>query len=150
MSTQELLKANHVKKLWLNPTSDAFKALQSVALDKHVLGDLKHLTKFSHTGILEIFHALYNKRIPKSQHFSYLGMVTRIQLAAMGFNSGIDLPQAKTKGGQGKYNLGYSKITKRWSSKPKKLKRTKHTTLRRQTEQLKLSKIRYNFHYLNY
>ena len=77
-------------------------------------------------------------------------MVTRIQLAAMGFNSGSDLPQAKTKGGQGKYNLGYSKITKRWSSKPKKLKRTKHTTLRRQTEQLKLSKIRYNFHYLNY
>ena len=80
---------------------------------------------FSHTGILEIFHALYNKWIPKSQYFSHLGMVTRSQLAVMDFNSGSDLPQAKTKGGQGKYNLGYSKITKRWSSKPTKVKKDK-------------------------
>ena len=43
----------------------------------------------------------------------------------MDFNSGSDLLQAKTKGGQGKYNLGYSKITKRWSSKPIKIKKGK-------------------------
>ena len=49
------------KNLWLNPTIDAFKALQSIVLDKHVLGDLNYRTKFSHTRILEIFHALYNK-----------------------------------------------------------------------------------------
>ena len=109
----------------MNPTRDAFKGLQSIVLDKHVLGDLKYLTKFSHTGILEIFHALNNKWIPKSQHFSHLGMVTRSQLAVMDFNSGSDLPQAKTKGGQGKYNLGYSKITKRWPSKPIKVKKDK-------------------------
>ena len=45
--------------------SDAFKALQSIVLEKHVLGDLKYLTKFltkfSDTGILEIFHALHKK-----------------------------------------------------------------------------------------
>ena len=39
-------------------------------------------------------------------------MVTRSQSAAIDFNSGSNLPQAKTKGGQGKYDLGYSKITK--------------------------------------
>ena len=78
-----------------------------------------------HTRILEIFHILYNKWIAKSQHFSHLGMVTRSQLAVMDFNSGSDLPQAKTKGGQGKYNLGYSKITKRWPSKPIKVKKDK-------------------------
>ena len=61
-----------------------------------------------HTRILEIFHILYNKWIAKSQHFSHLGMVTRSQLAVMDFNSGSDLPQAKTKGGQVKYNHGYS------------------------------------------
>ena len=33
-------------------------------------------------------------------------MVTRSQLAIMEFNSGSDVPQAKTKGGQGKYNFG--------------------------------------------
>ena len=61
----------------------------------------------------------------KSQHFSHLGMVTRSQLAVMDFNSGSDFPQAKTKSGKGKYNLGYSKITKRWSSRPIKIKKDK-------------------------
>ena len=46
------------------------------------------------------------------QHFSHLGMVTRSQLSIMDFNSGSDLLQGKTKGGQGKYNLGYLKIKK--------------------------------------
>ena len=109
-------KSKAGKKLWLNPTSDAFKALQS---------NLKYLTKFSHTGIVEIFYALYNKWIPKSQHFSHLGMVTRIQLAIIDLNSSSDLPQAKTKCGQGKYNLDYSKKTKWWSSKPLKVKKGK-------------------------
>ena len=99
-----ITKSKAHKKLRLNPTSDAFKALQSIVLDKHISGDLNYLTRFSHTGILEIFHALYNKWIPKSQHFSHFGMVTRSQLAVMDFNSGST--------GQGKYNLGYSKITK--------------------------------------
>ena len=111
------MQSKTLKKLWLNPISDAFKALQSIVLEKHVLVHLKYLTKFSHTGILENFHALYNKWIPKSQHFSHLRMVTRSQLSVMDFNSGNDLPQAKTNGSQGKYNCGYSKITKRWSSK---------------------------------
>ena len=61
----------------------------------------------------------------KSQHFSHLAMVTRSQLAVMDFNFGSDLPQAKTKSGKGKYNLGYSKITKRWSSRPIKIKKDK-------------------------
>ena len=48
-------------KKWLKSDSDAFKALQSIVLDKNILKDLKHLTKFSHTGKLEVYHALYNK-----------------------------------------------------------------------------------------
>ena len=86
---------------------------------------MKYLTKFSHTGLLEILHALYNKWTPKSQHFSHLGMVTRSQLAVMDFNSGSNLPQARTKSAQGKYSLGYSKIRKQWSNKPIKLQKDK-------------------------
>ena len=52
-------------------------------------------------------------------------MATRSQLAVMDISSASDLPQGKTKGGQGKYNLGYSKITKPWSSKPIKVKKDK-------------------------
>ena len=47
----------------------------------------------------------------------------------MDFNSGNDLLQPKTKGGQGKYNLDYLKITKQWSSKPIKVKKDKKTLL---------------------
>ena len=43
----------------------------------------------------------------------------------MDFNFGSNLSQATTKGGQGKYNLGYSKITKQWSSKSIKVKKDK-------------------------
>ena len=58
------------------------------------------------------------------QHFSPLGMVTRIQLSIMDFNSGSTLPQAKINGGQGKYNFSYLQI-KRWSSKPIRVKKDK-------------------------
>ena len=43
----------------------------------------------------------------------------------MDFNLGSNLPQAKTKGGQGKCNFGYSQITKCCSSKPIKVKKDK-------------------------
>ena len=58
------------------------------------------------------------------QHFSRLGIVTRIQLSIMDFNSGSNLPQAKTNGGQGKHNFSYLQI-KRWSSKPIRVKKDK-------------------------
>ena len=122
----KVTKCKARKNLWLNPTSDAFKALQSIVLGKHVVGDLKYLTtKFSYTGILEIFHALYNKWIRRSQHFSHLRMVTTSQIAVMDFNSASNLPQAKTKSGQEKCILSYSKITKLWLGKPIKLKKDK-------------------------
>ena len=79
--------------------------------------------QFSHTGTLKIYHALYNKWALKSYHFSYLGMVMRSQLAVLDFNSGYGLEQARTKSGKKKCNVGFSKITKTWSSKPIKAKK---------------------------
>ena len=105
-------------KKWLKPDSGAFKALQSIMLDKNILKDLKHSTKFSHTGKLEVYHALYNKWVTKSQHFSHLGMVTRSQLATLDFNTGSDLKQATTLKGTLKYHVAFSKVTQIWSAKP--------------------------------
>ena len=62
-------------KQWLDPTSEAFDAFQRIVLDKNLLNDLKHLVFFSLAGELEIYHALYNKWVPKSLHFSFLGML---------------------------------------------------------------------------
>lgn len=114
-------------KAWLSPESDSFLALQAIVLDKTILKDLVHLTKFSHTGILEVYHSVLNKWAPKSTHFSYKGMVARCKLAAMDFNLGQGLQQAKTKQGDERYNVCFSKITKTWSAKP--IKETKSLTL---------------------
>ena len=99
-----------------SPDSNAFMVLQDIVTLKTVLNHLKHLTQFSHKGTLEIYHALYNKCALKSQHFSYLGMVMRTQLAVLDFNSGSGLEQARIKSGE--KNVGFSEIAKTWSSKP--------------------------------
>jgi len=114
-------------KAWLSPQSDSFLALQAIVLDKTILKDLVHLTKFSHTGILEVYHSVINKWAPKSTHFSYKGMVARCKLAAMDFNQGQGLQQAKTMQGDERYNVCFSKITKTWSAKP--IKETKSLAL---------------------
>ena len=106
-------------KQWIDPTSEAFDALQRIVLGKNPLNDLKHLVCFSHTGELEIYHALYNKWVPKSLHFSFLGMVCRSQLAAIDFNLGANLELS------GRENLSFSKITKTWSTKPIKVNKDK-------------------------
>ena len=51
-------------------------------------------------------------------YFSCKGIVARCQLAAINFNQGETLAQAKTKSGDDLYNVCFSKITKTWSAKP--------------------------------
>ena len=112
------------KKNWLSPTSESFKALQDIVSGNSILKDLSYLTKFSHTGILEIYHSLYNRWLPKSIHFSFHGMIARTQLAILDFNSGSNLNQATTKEGKKRYNTSFSKMTATWSAKPIKEKKS--------------------------
>ena len=91
---------------WIDPTSEVFDALQHIFLDKNLFNILKHLVCFSHTGELKIYHALYNKWVPISLHFSFLWVVCRSQLAAFDFNLGANLEVS------GEENLHFSKIAK--------------------------------------
>lgn len=50
-------------------------------------------------------------------------MLARSQLAVMDFNQGSNLEQAKTRKGEYKYKVQFSKITNTWSSKPVKNKK---------------------------
>ena len=113
-----LTKKQVKAKEWISAKSEAFQALQDIVLDKNLLKDFEHLNQFSHTGTLEVYHSLYNKWAPKRQHFSYAGMVSRTQLAIMDFNAGSKLKQAKTKKGEERSNVAWSKITSNWASKP--------------------------------
>ena len=81
---------------------------------------MAHLTKFSHTGVLEVYHSVLNKWAPQSTHFSYKRMIARCKLAAIGFNQGQKLGQAKTMSGNKRFNVCFSKVTKSWAVKPVK------------------------------
>ena len=43
-------------KPWLKESSYAYAAIQRVVSDKNLLSDLKYLTRFSHTGTIEVYH----------------------------------------------------------------------------------------------
>ena len=58
----------HSKK-WLWAGGVAHNALHKVALQNTLLRDIKNLTGFHHTGLLEVFHSLLLKYCPKRQHF---------------------------------------------------------------------------------
>ena len=62
------------KKNWLNPTSESFKALQDIVFRNSILKDISCLTKFYHTGTLEVYYSLYNRWLPKSIYFSFYGI----------------------------------------------------------------------------
>ena len=83
-------------KAWLPPESESFLALQAIVLEKTVLKDMVQLSKFPHTGILEVYHSVLNKWAPKNTYFSYKDMVARCKVSAINFNQGEALKQAKT------------------------------------------------------
>ena len=101
---QKMSTSSHDKE-----KSEAYEALQNIVLDAKVLKDLNYLNKFCHTGVLEVYHSLYNKWAPKRQHFSYQGMLARSQLAIMDFNQGSNLEQAKTRRGKTSTKCSFQK-----------------------------------------
>ena len=99
-SHSDLFFVDECCRNWLSPKSQAFEELESFVFDKTILKDKVHLTQFSCTGVLEVYHSLLNKWAPKSTHFSYKGMVAQSQLAAIDFNQIQNLEQTgknKTK-----------------------------------------------------
>ena len=114
------------EKAWLKEGSPAYTGLQKIVFEKKLLTDFNHLNRFSHPGNLEVYHAIVNKYAPKQQHFSYLGMICRTQLAALDHNSGV--PQAKTKEGVLRYRLAFPKQAVKWVPKMNKIKKKTRRT----------------------
>ena len=86
-------------KKWLRSGSLVHTTLKNIVYNKNLLRDIKMLTGFHHTGALEVFHSLLLKYCPKRQHFSYIGMQARIELAILDHNYNTDRKQATTKKG---------------------------------------------------
>ncbi|ELU18395.1 hypothetical protein CAPTEDRAFT_163206 [Capitella teleta] len=72
---------------YLKRTSPAFKALKDVVSAPALLKLLPKLTKFCHTGTLEVFHSFLLRFCSKRQYFPYPGMKARLMLAALSWNA---------------------------------------------------------------
>jgi hypothetical protein len=99
--------------LWLDQKSEAFKALQAVVMNNRVLNVLPQLTKFCHTGELEVFHSMLLKYCLKRQHFHYDAMKARLMLAAMDWNSQTRV-ELTDDSGNVRESLVWSKRRKQW------------------------------------
>ena len=84
----------------------AYEALLTVIKDKKIVKYIAYLSKFSHTGNLEVYH------------FSYEGMLMRSQLAILDRNTSTARSQAKTRKGDERFKLSYTKITGQFVAKP--------------------------------
>ena len=132
---QTLSSEEERSRKWLRSGSVAHSALRKVVLQDTLLRDMKKLVGFHHTGSLEVFHSLLLKYCPKRQHFSYVGMQARIELAILDHNYNTQRKQATTKDGtkiiilhlclmyiftEGKvrYLIVFPKGRKSWVAKP--------------------------------
>ena len=99
-SHKKLTKRDKSERQWFAPGTPSFLTLEKIVKCQYLLGDLKHLTNFNHTGTLEVYHSVYNKYYPKRLHFSYPAMIARAELAALDFNARLGLRHAKTRKGE--------------------------------------------------
>lgn len=93
-------------KAWVTEGSSAFFAVQRIVLDKSILSAMKKCRHFIHTSVLESFHNILLKYMPKRLNFWKKSTRMRMQLAIMDHNFNVG------RGFLGKKWPSYSKITK--------------------------------------
>ncbi|XP_072006293.1 uncharacterized protein [Engystomops pustulosus] len=107
---------------WLHPLSPALDDLKDIVLNKNFLKDLRQISKFCHTGELEIYHSVCLKYRQKRIHYFIDGMVARSQLAALDHNRNVNrvhavVKQATMSGapvGTRRHRIEFSKARKTW------------------------------------
>lgn len=74
---------------WIVKNSPAFDALSTTLMDAQIINDIKHLTLFCKTGLIETYHSMILKYRPKRLHFKYDPMEARTKLAALYHNHNV-------------------------------------------------------------
>ncbi|XP_060768019.1 uncharacterized protein LOC132875289 isoform X2 [Neoarius graeffei] len=97
---------------WFKPSTKAYTKLKEIAFSKNMMKDIRQLTPNSITSGVESFHSLLNHMAPKMLHFSYHAIRARYQIAIIHHNENSARVQAKTKGGDDRYNIVYPKFKK--------------------------------------
>lgn len=81
------------KNKWMKAGSPSHKALVKIVKNKRILNDLRQCYYGVTTTMLEVYHSLYLKYLPKIQHFSHDMMIAGTQLAALDHNKNVERNQ---------------------------------------------------------
>ena len=98
--------------VWSTPDSEPCDALEKIVLDKTLLKDIASSSAFGQTLHVEGYHSLINQFAPKTYHFSYLGLKTRLLLVAMHYNEHAERHQCQNTKGTPEFTLAFPKYKK--------------------------------------
>ncbi|CAM4571891.1 unnamed protein product [Leuciscus chuanchicus] len=106
------LEGEQRNKQWLEPGSTVATKLESVTTRAALLKDIRQLSPQYQTYSLEAFHSLILHFAPKHTGFSYLGMYSRLFLAALHYNYNSSREVARTADGEECYAVSYPRFRK--------------------------------------
>ncbi|XP_010793701.1 uncharacterized protein isoform X1 [Notothenia coriiceps] len=110
-------------KEWLEPGTTAAIKLERVTLRTALVKDVRKLSPQHQTYSLEAFHSLILHFAPKHTGFSFLGMYSRLLMAALHFNHNSSREVARTSDGEVRYAVCYPRFCKGgWVVRPIKEK----------------------------
>ena len=98
--------------VWFTPDSEPCDALEKIILDKKLLKDIANISAFGQTSQVEGYHSLINQFAPKMYHLSFLGLKTRLLLAAMHYNENAERQQCQKKKGTPECTIAFPKYKK--------------------------------------
>ena len=98
--------------VWLTPDSEPCDALEKIVLNKTLIQDIVNSSAFGQTSQVEGYHSLVNQFAPQMYHFSFLGMKSRLLLAAMHYNENTGRHQCQTKKGKPEFTIAFPKYKK--------------------------------------
>ncbi|KAK0143923.1 hypothetical protein N1851_017743 [Merluccius polli] len=105
------LEGDQHDKEWLEPGSVAAVKLESIITRTFLLKDVRQLSPQHQTFSLEAYHSLILHIAPKHTGFSYLGMYSRLLLAAIHYNNS-NRETAQKSDGTEKYCVRYPRFRK--------------------------------------
>ena len=83
------------KKEWLVMGSAAHEKLIKIVTPTLLVNDIKKMTEQVHTTLLEVFHGVKIRYLPKSIFYKMEKMIAGTQLAALDHNNNINRPQVR-------------------------------------------------------
>ncbi|KAG5275499.1 hypothetical protein AALO_G00121020 [Alosa alosa] len=106
------LDGDQRNKEWLEPGSLAAVKLENIIMRTALLKDFRQLSPQHQTFSLEAYHSLILHFAPKHTGFSYLGMYSRLLLAALHYNHNANRETAWRSDGTEKYCVRYPRFRK--------------------------------------